>query len=54
MGPSSPPPGECHPGPSRARDPSAVHIALYMWGGLVSINGALCGRLVEEPVLLMW
>lgn len=43
MGPSSPPPGECHPGPSRARDPSAVHIALYMWGGLSPSTGLCVG-----------
>lgn len=28
-------------------------VLLCLCGGLVSINGALCGRLAEEPVLLM-
>lgn len=45
MGPSSPPPGECRPGPSWARGHSAVHIALCICGGLVSVSGVLYGHL---------
>lgn len=41
MGPSSPPPGECLPGPSRARYPSAVRIALYMWGACLHQRGSV-------------
>lgn len=41
MGPSSPPPGECLPGPCRARDPSAVHIAVYLWGACLHQRGSV-------------
>lgn len=42
MGPSSPPPGECRPGPSWARGHSAVHIALCICGGGLSPSAGFC------------
>lgn len=42
---SSPPLGECCLGPSPARGHSAVHFALFVYGGLVSVSRGLCGHL---------
>lgn len=50
MGLSSLLPGECCPGLSWTRGHSAVHIALCICEGIVSVSRSLCGHLGGDLV----